>query len=101
LICLDPGSGRKIPAIWHGASANPGVFILEIYPISCHGSLCGALLLHRLVWAAQVYTGVGGGPGIFTRKSSKEAGNTIFGLQVVRFTGVNLHRSSLTFHQLV
>ena len=28
-IGLDPGSGRKIPAIWHGAGANPGVFILE------------------------------------------------------------------------
>ena len=23
--CLDPGSGRKIPAIWHGADAYPGV----------------------------------------------------------------------------
>ena len=27
--CLNPGSGRKIPAIWHGAGANPGVFIPE------------------------------------------------------------------------
>ena len=26
LKCLDPGSGRKIPAIWHGAGANPGVY---------------------------------------------------------------------------
>ena len=25
LIFLDPGSGRKIPVIWHGAGANPGV----------------------------------------------------------------------------
>ena len=26
---LDPGSGRKIPAIWHGAGAYPSVFIPE------------------------------------------------------------------------
>ena len=33
LLCvkwLDPGSGRQILAIWHGAGANPGVFIPEI-----------------------------------------------------------------------
>ena len=24
---LDPGSGRNIPTIWHGAGAYPGVFI--------------------------------------------------------------------------
>ena len=24
LKCLDPGSGRKTPAIWHGAGANRG-----------------------------------------------------------------------------
>ena len=29
LKCLHPGSGRKIPAIWHGAGVNPGVFIPE------------------------------------------------------------------------
>ena len=29
LKCLDPGSGRKIPAIWHGAGANLSVFIPE------------------------------------------------------------------------
>ena len=29
LMCLDPGSGRQIPAIWHGARGNPGVFIPE------------------------------------------------------------------------
>ena len=29
LKCLGPGSGRKIPAIWHGAGANPGVFVPE------------------------------------------------------------------------
>ena len=27
LKCLHPGSGRKIPAIWQGAGAYPGVFI--------------------------------------------------------------------------
>ena len=27
--CLEPGSGRIIPAIWHGAGAYPGVFIPE------------------------------------------------------------------------
>ena len=27
--CLDPGSGRKIPAVWHGAGAYHGVFIPE------------------------------------------------------------------------
>ena len=26
---LDPGSGRKTPAMWHGAGAYPGVFIPE------------------------------------------------------------------------
>ena len=26
LKCLDPGSGRKIPAIWHDAGANLGVY---------------------------------------------------------------------------
>ena len=26
---LDPGSGRKIPAMWHGAGAYSGVVILE------------------------------------------------------------------------
>ena len=25
----DPGSGQKIPAIWHGTGAYPGVFIPE------------------------------------------------------------------------
>ena len=25
--CLDPGSGRKILAMWHGAGAYPGVLI--------------------------------------------------------------------------
>ena len=29
LKCLDPGSGRKIPATWHCTGANPGVFIPE------------------------------------------------------------------------
>ena len=29
LQCLDPTSGRKIPAIWHGAGAYHGVFIPE------------------------------------------------------------------------
>ena len=29
LECLDPGSGRKIPAIWHGTGAYTGVFIPE------------------------------------------------------------------------
>ena len=29
LACLDPGSDRKIPAVWNGAGANPGVFIPE------------------------------------------------------------------------
>ena len=29
LKCLAPGSGRKIPAIWHGACTYPGVFIPE------------------------------------------------------------------------
>ena len=29
LKCLDPGSGRTIPVIWHGAGANLGVFIPE------------------------------------------------------------------------
>ena len=29
LECLDPSSGRNIPAIWHGAGAYPGVFIPE------------------------------------------------------------------------
>ena len=27
--CLDPGSGWKIPAIWHGAGACLGVFMPE------------------------------------------------------------------------
>ena len=27
--CLDPGSGPKIPAIWHGAGAFHGGFIPE------------------------------------------------------------------------
>ena len=26
---LDPGSGRNIPAKWHGAGAYPGIFIPE------------------------------------------------------------------------
>ena len=30
LNCIQLGSGRKITAIWHGAGAHPGVFILEI-----------------------------------------------------------------------
>ena len=31
--CLDPGSGRKSPAIWHGAGANPCGFVPGFGPI--------------------------------------------------------------------
>ena len=31
LTRLDPGSGRKIPAIWHDTGAYPGVSILETW----------------------------------------------------------------------
>ena len=26
ILCLDPGSGQKFPAIWHDAGANPGFY---------------------------------------------------------------------------
>ena len=29
LKCLDPGSGRKLPAIWHGDMENPGVTLIQ------------------------------------------------------------------------
>ena len=29
LKCLGPGSGRKLPVIWHGVGVYPGVFIPE------------------------------------------------------------------------
>ena len=31
LKLLDSGSGRIIPAMWHGVEENPGVFIPETY----------------------------------------------------------------------
>ena len=40
--CLDPGSGREIPAILHGAGAYPSVFLVYQKP-STHSAINPAI----------------------------------------------------------
>ena len=50
--CLDPGIGRKIPAIWHGAGAYRGVFVARngctVRPGMCGRSCCSLSYPHGL-----------------------------------------------------